>query len=257
MAAVELDRVSAGYGGVAVLRDVTLAFEAGQLAALVGSNGAGKSTLLRTIAGLCPCLAGSTRLMNEDTRALTRKAYARKVAIVSQRVEVATGFSVREVVAMGRAPHQLGWLREARQDREIVDKTLAECDLSRLADRAIDSLSGGEQQRVHIARALVQDAPILLLDEAAAHLDIRHACAIYELVRRLVREKKLVGIAAMHDLSAAARHADTAILLNVGTVIASGPIETTMTPELLSRAFGVRISLAKSPEGLPFFAPAP
>src|SRR5207244_401892 len=99
------------------------------------------------------------------------------------------GFSVREVVAMGRAPHQLGWLRASPRDEEIVAETLADCELTTLADRPMEELSGGEQQRVHLARALAQDAPILLLDEAAAHLDARHALSSLALVRRRVRER--------------------------------------------------------------------
>jgi iron complex transport system ATP-binding protein len=173
---------------------------------------------------------------------------------VPQRIEVAHGFSVREVVAMGRAPHLRGWLFATPSDEDIVDKTLASCDLAELADRAIETLSGGEQQRVHIARALAQRAPVLLLDEAAAHLDIRQVAGCYQLVRRLVRETELTCLAAMHDLSTAARHADNAVLLHDGKVIASGPIEAVMTDDHLSEAFGVGITSVSTTEGHRLFS---
>lgn len=254
MAAIELCGLSAGYRGDAVLHEVTLAVEAGSICALLGANGSGKSTLLRAIAGLCDRLAGSVRVLGDDAARLDRRALARRVALVPQRFDVATGFTVREVVAMGRVPHPRGWLGASADDNAIVAEALAQGELLGLAGRAIETLSGGEQQRVHITRALAQRAPILLLDEAAAHLDIRHVAASYELVARLVRETRLTCLAAMHDLSAAARYADSAALLKAGRLLAKGAIDQVMSDALLSDAFDVAIGSAHTASGARVFA---
>jgi iron complex transport system ATP-binding protein len=156
---------------------------------------------------------------------------------------------------MGRAPHQLGWLRASPRDEAIVAETLAACELEALADRPVEALSGGEQQRVNVARALAQEAPVLLLDEAAAHLDARHALGSFALVRERVRERGIACLAAMHDLSAAARFADRAVLLRDGRLLAAGPVGEVMTPENLEASLGVGFELLRTARGELVFVP--
>jgi len=254
MAAVELDGVWASYPGQGEaaaaraeprLREVDIQLEAGQLCALLGPNGAGKSTLVRVIAGLLPPSRGRVRLFGTESGRLSRQQIAKRVAVVPQRGEVGLGFSVRQVVGMGRAAHQGALLRASRADERVVEQTLERCELGALADRSVSTLSGGEQKRVHIARALAQQAPVLLLDEAAAHLDIRHSIALYELVRAEVSERGLACLAVMHDLSAAAQHADRVVLLKAGRVVADGSVAEVMTATTLGDAFDADIRVGR------------
>lgn len=251
---VLLESVHAWHGSTPALLDVGLTLEAGRLTVLLGPNGSGKSTLLRLVAGLAPVRSGTVEVGGAAVSSLPRRELARRVAFVPQHSEVPTGFTVREVVAMGRAPHQGTWLQNAPSDLEIVTETLVFCELDALADRPVETLSGGERQRVHIARALAQAAPILLLDEAAASLDVRHARACHELVSRLVRERRLACLAAMHDLTAAARYADRVVLLSKGKLVAQGPTEEVMTSALLGRAFGVSVTVSEASDGRRMFS---
>jgi iron complex transport system ATP-binding protein len=252
--AVELSDVAARYparagraAGPERLRVERFQLHEGELCALLGPNGSGKSTLLRVIAGVIAPHRGSVQLLGEAK--LDRQERARRVAVVPQRCEVALGFSVRDVVAMGRAPHQDVLLRETRADRAAVDRAIEACDLAALAARPVAELSGGEQKRVHIARALAQEAPVLLLDEATADLDVRHAIALYELVRAEVQARGLACLAAMHDLNAAAHYADRVVLLDDGAVVADGPVPEVMTAERLGRVFGTAIEVAELADG--------
>ncbi len=228
------------------LAGIELCLRAGELCAVLGPNGAGKSTLLRVIAGLLPPSRGQVQIFGRDAASMGRQELSRKVGVVTQRNEVALGFTVRQVVALGRAPHQGSMLRSCSDDERIVRQAMQICELGKLEDRPVDQLSGGEQKRVHIARALAQQTPILLLDEAAAHLDIRHSIALYELIRAEVTNKQLACLAVMHDLNAAAQHADRVILLKDGRVIADGSVEQVMTAEQLMNTFEAEIHVGIS-----------
>ena len=260
MVPVVLEAASAGYEGEALgplrLEAVDLSVKAGELVAVLGPNGSGKTTLVRLICGLLRPRQGKALLFGEHACDMDRLAVARLVAVVSQHTEVALGFTVQEVVGMGRAPHQGAWQRPRREDQRAVDQALAACELEELRDRPVASLSGGEQKRTHIARALAQQTPILLLDEAGAHLDIRHAMALYELVRAEIDTRQLACLAVMHDLDAAAQHADRAVLLKAGAMVASGPVAEVMTAPELGRTFDAEIHVGTNgPAGRRYFLP--
>jgi iron complex transport system ATP-binding protein len=260
MVPVELKAASAGYEGATSgplrLEQVDLSVEAGELVAVLGPNGSGKTTLVRVISGLLRPQQGSALLFGEEASSLDRLAAAKLVAVVSQHTEVALGFTVREVVGMGRAPHQGAWQRSRREDEQAVARALAVCELEQLSERPVASLSGGEQKRTHIARALAQHTPILLLDEAGAHLDIRHAMALYQLVRAEIDTRKLACLAVMHDLEAAAQHADRVVLLKAGAVVAAGPVAEVMTAPELARTFDAKIHVGTNgPAGRRYFLP--
>lgn len=257
MWAVEMEAVSARYAeddGVRLCQ-VDLQLAPGRITALLGPNGAGKSTLIRVISGRLSAFEGRVSLLGDPLEALSAGERARRVAVVPQRSEVAFGFTVREVVAMGRAPHQGGFMRETGDDAEAIDAALATCQLEDLASRPVSELSGGEQKRVHIARALAQKAPLLLLDEAAAHLDIRHALQLYDVVRRQVDNLDLACLMTTHDLAAASAHADDVVLLKEGRVVARGDVDEVMTPEPLEAAFGVSVQVGRHPDGRRYFLP--
>lgn len=212
------------------LAGVSLALAAGELVAVLGANGAGKSTLLRVLAGTLAPTSGEVRLFGAPMASLDRRAVARSVAVVSQMNEVAWGFSVRDVVTMGRAPHRVsGWSSVNAEDLRIVDDALERCDLSALAARPVQELSGGEQKRVAIARALAQRPRVLLLDEPAAFLDVRHQVALYDLLAEVVARDKLACLVVMHDLNVAAQYASRVVLAKSGRFVAVGTVEEVMT----------------------------
>jgi iron complex transport system ATP-binding protein len=222
---------------------VSLSVRAGEVVAVLGPNGAGKSSLLRAAAGIARLEAGAIRLAGVPAEELDRRAWARRVAFVGQEEPPADGFTVREIVAMGRAPHQGAWLAASDADRVAVDDAIARCELRDLAEREVQTLSGGERRRVAVARALAQAARVLVLDEPAAFLDVRHQLALRELLVALAREDRVACLVAMHDLDAAARVATRVVLLRAGRVVAAGSPDEVMTAERLRETFDAVIDV--------------
>jgi manganese/zinc/iron transport system ATP- binding protein len=232
--ALALERVSASYGGRTVLDDVTLEIPAGLLTAMVGPNGAGKSTLVKAALGLMPAVRGRVRLLGEPL-----KQVRRRVAYVPQQDSVAQDFPITavEVVEMGRFPHR-GWLRRlTRDDDDLVHGRRDEVGVLDLAKQPIDELSGGQRQRVFLARALAQQADLVILDEPFTAVDARTESALLDVLSGLCAQGRSV-IAVHHDLRTVQEHFDHAVLLS-GTVVADGPAETVVTPANLERAYGL------------------
>ncbi len=257
-AALEASEISARYPGATTpaLHHLSLTLSPGEMLATLGPNGAGKSTLLRVLAGVLAPSAGRVLLRGVEIARLDRREIARCVAVVPQNVQVAFGFTVRQVVMMGRSPHQDGLLLADSHDRGVVEQVLERTDLLGLAERPVSSLSGGEQKRVAIARALAQQPQILLLDEATAHLDIRHAVTLHALIRREVQQRKLACLAIMHDLNEAAQNADRVLLLDQGRVRALGRVDEVMTYRLLRETFGVDLYVGVNEvDGTRYFVP--
>jgi iron complex transport system ATP-binding protein len=245
-----------GARGDGVLEDVSLRVEAGQLCAVLGPNGAGKSTLLRVLAGVLVPASGHVRIWGDEIASLDRREIARRIAVVHQQASVAFGFSVRDVVAMGRAPHQGAWMRANGRDEELVERALAACELDGLRDRPVAHLSGGEQKRVAIARALAQDAQILLLDEPGAHLDVRHLVAVHELLRREIERRRLACVAVLHDMNIAAEYADRVVLMKAGRLVAHGTVEEVMTYRRLKEVFETELWVGVNElDGARYFLP--
>jgi iron complex transport system ATP-binding protein len=254
--AVELSSVWAGYGSVDALSGVSLTIRTGELCAVLGPNGAGKSTLVKLLSGALRPRRGRAMIFGADFDTLDRRSIARRVAVVPQHVEVALGFSVREVVMMGRAPHQGVWMSAAPADHAAVDRAIEACALGDLEARAVAELSFGEQKRVAIARALAQDAQLLLLDEAGAHLDVRHAIAIHEVLRRELAQRELACIAVLHDLNVAAQYADRVALLKAGCIVAEGAIDEVMTYRKLKDVFETELYVGVNEiDGTRYFLP--
>jgi iron complex transport system ATP-binding protein len=237
-----LRAVTAGYSVASdrakpELEQVDLDAAAGQIVCVLGPNGAGKTTLVRVASGLLAPWKGEVRLNDRPLSELTRAEIARLLAVVEQREEIAGSFTVREVIAMGRAPHQGSWMRPSEKDEAMVDEALKRCDLTSLASRSARALSGGEQKRVAIARALAQEPKILLLDEPGAFLDVRHQIDLYELLQVEVKTKNLTCVVVMHDLNIASQFADQIVLMKKGRVIAAGSVEDVMTWNTLKETF--------------------
>jgi len=234
---ISLEEVTVRYvPGTPALSRVTLEVGAGEIVALLGPNGAGKSTLLRVMAAALAPETGSVRLDGRDVASLDRREIARRVAFVTQTTEVAFGFSVRDVVMMGRAPHQGGWMTPSREDERAVDEAMHRLELGDLAARPVDALSGGEQKRVAIARALAQSPKLLLLDEPGAFLDVRHQLSLYDLLVELAAGGVAVAL-SMHDINAAAQYASRVGLLKNGSLVAIGRVEDVLTYRRLRETF--------------------
>lgn len=243
-------------GGRPALDGVTLRAQGGEVTALLGPNGAGKSTLLRVAKGLLRLESGRALVAGRDVQGMDRREAARLVSLVAQSEPVATGFRVGEIVAMGRAPHQDGWMYERPADRAAIDDAIERCDLSKVVGRPIETLSGGEQRRVAIARALATQPRVLLLDEPAAFLDVRHRLELCDLLCDVVVRDGIACLVAMHDLDAAARVAQKAVLMREGRVIAAGPPGDVMTAQTLHATFDTEVDVGiHAPSGRRYFVP--
>jgi iron complex transport system ATP-binding protein len=253
---LEVTDLWVAYGQRTVLRGVSLRADAGELLAVVGPNGSGKTTLIRAVTGVAPARSGRILLDGSDGGRMSRAELAVRVAVVPQNPALPDGFRVVDLVMMGRTPHLRLLQSEGRSDFEAMRRALEQTDALDLAYRQVEELSGGERQRVVIARALAQETPALLLDEPTAHLDIGHQLAIMELVRRLCRERSLAVVAAIHDLTLASLFCDRAVMMDGGRVVAEGPPEHVLTPELIEKVYGARVAVLDHPlTGRPVVVP--
>jgi iron complex transport system ATP-binding protein len=244
--AVDVDSVSAGFGDVDVLDDVSTTVDAGRFVGLVGPNGAGKTTLLRTINGVLAPETGTVRIAGESLAGLGSRAASRLVATVPQSTARSFEFDVRHVVSMGRTPHVDRFGSRGPADRRAVDAAMERAAVDHLADRPVTEVSGGERQRVYLARALAQDTPVLLLDEPTSDLDVNHQVRTLELLADLVADGRTV-VAAIHDLDLAARYCDELRLLHDGRIRAAGTPEAVLTDECVETAFGTRVTVTRHP----------
>ena len=246
IADLTIENLSAAYDRRVVLRDISLVAQAGQVLGLIGPNGAGKSTLLRAISGTLAPTKGSIRLGATDLARLPAAKRAQLAAVVPQGAHLPEGFSVAEVVLMGRAPHLPRFGGESARDHEIARQAMQRTATWALAERWIGELSGGERQRVLIARALAQEPRLLLLDEATAHLDLKHQTATLNMARRLARSG-LTVIAALHDLNLAALYADRLALLHEGALLICDTPDRVLTPDWLRQAYDVEAVVGRHP----------
>ena len=236
------------HGGQVILHPLHLTLPRQAILGIVGPNGAGKSTALRLIYRYLRPTAGRVLLSGEDIWRMDPRAVACRIAAVLQEQPTDFALTVREIVALGRAPHRRGLARSGARDREVIDAALGRLVLSQLADRRIGTLSGGERQRAMIARALAQEPEILVLDEPTNHLDIRHQLEALALIRDL----GLTIVVSLHDLNLAATQCDRVLLLDAGRAVAQGRPATALTPAALSAAFDViaradRLAIADLP----------
>ena len=247
MTTLQISHLSAGYGNRPILRDVSLTVNAGEVVALVGPNGAGKSTLIRVVSGVVAARAGEVRLDEVDLLRIKSMARARLVAVVSQMIHLPEAFTVGEIVLMGRTPHLPFWAGESKNDCEVAWQAIKRTQIESLLDRRAYELSGGEQQRVVIARALTQAPKALLLDEPTAHLDLKYQLGVLELARSLAKDNGLAILMTLHDLNQAALYADRVALMQRGTLIAQGTAREVFTPERLSEVYGVPVAVSEHP----------
>jgi iron complex transport system ATP-binding protein len=249
---LKIEGLSVSYGLRRVLHSVSLDVQAGEVLALIGPNGAGKSTLVRAASGVIPAQAGKVHANGDDLLGLAVMRRARYLAVVPQAVSMPPAFTVWETVLLGRTPY-LNFLGQvSKKDEEIARLVLQKVDALDLAERRVGELSGGECQRILLARALAQSTPILLLDEPTVHLDLQHQENLMEIVRTLAHADHLAVLIALHDLNLAARYADRVALLVAGEVKAAGTAREVLTPEIISAAYHLPVHVIPHP-----FADAP
>jgi len=239
---IDLRGVTVALGGRPVVDGVDAAVAEGEWLALIGPNGAGKTTLLRAVAGLVP-FTGSIEIGGRPIEELRRSELSRLVAVVPQEPSTPPWMTVAEYVLLGRTPHLGPLAKEGRRDREAAARALARLDLLGYEERRLGTLSGGEKQRVVVARALAQEAQIILLDEPTAALDIGHQQQALELLDLLRGESGLTLVAAMHDLTLAAQYADRMVLLDAGKVAADGVPRDVLTETLIAGHYGASIDV--------------
>jgi iron complex transport system ATP-binding protein len=253
---LEARAVSVRYGNRAALSDVSLSVGAGEFVALVGPNGSGKTTLIRAALGLVAPSSGSVSLLGVSVDRLSIPERARRVAWVPQEERPYDNVRVGEYVLFGRNPHVGPFGSESETDRAIVRSSLEAVGMWDRRNDGIHEVSGGERQRVLLARALAQDAPVVLLDEPTAHLDVGHQLDLLDRVRTLCRSTGKCALAAIHDLNLAARYAERMVVLSRGRVVADGAPEEVLSEGLLGEVWGVEADVRRDPRtGLPYLLP--
>ena len=230
-----------------VLNNVNINIEKGKLYSIIGPNGSGKTTLLKIIAKQLEADVGQIEIAGEAIEFYKHKDFAKKVALVPQNTTIDADFRNEEVVLMGRMPYLTPLARESKNDYAIVKEAMIKTNTIHLKNRSVEQISGGERQRVILARALAQETPIMLLDEPVSQLDIQHQIGIMNLLRQLVDEEGLTAITILHDLNLASQYSDELLLLDKGTLVSTGTPEAVLTPELMKSVYGLTATIIKNP----------
>jgi iron complex transport system ATP-binding protein len=243
------------YGKTKVLREISINLEQGRLYGILGPNGSGKTTLLKSMAKTLKPQKGAIYIDNSDVSKLKSKELSRKVACMYQGVESSCDFCVMDIVLMGRYPYIKRFQAENSADIDIAKKAMLESHVWHLKDRKINEVSGGERQRVFIARALVQQTGVVLLDEPVSHLDIHHQMEVLDIIKGLTKENKTV-ITVLHDLNLASSYCDYLILINNGVIVAQGEPKKVLNEENIHKAYGIKPHIIKDTKsGKPYIIP--
>ncbi len=241
---VEVNKVTYGYGKTPVLKDVTMRANQGELVSIIGPNGSGKSTLLKCIAGICKPWRGVVKIAGKEVSKISRKELNKIVSYLPQdTVPPPSLLTVYEYVLLGRVQSLSGRLTVPEEDHNAVIETLQMLDLEKYASRHMNELSGGEKQLVYIAQALARKPKVLLLDEPLNHLDVKNQFKVIKLLKELAKKLNICVIIVMHDINQAARYSDRMYLMKDGEIIAEGPPDEVVIPELLEKVYGIRFKV--------------
>lgn len=242
-----LDSITVQYDGRPAVDRVSLSISPGEVLALIGPNGAGKTSLIRAASGVVPLTAGKVGYQGQDITHWPEGRRARLISVVPQANNFGGAFTVAHTVMIGRTPY-LGWLgTPSPKDRQIVQQVLQRTHLTTYAHRRVAELSGGEQQRVLVARALAQDTPVMLLDEPTNHLDLKHQAELLNLIRTLARDKHIAILMALHDLNQVSIFADRVALLAAGKLVKAGPPDEVLTKSLIQTAYQTEVQVINHP----------
>ena len=255
MKAIDCRNVSVILGGHEVLKGIDLEVEVGGWTTIVGPNGAGKSTLIRATGGIIE-FSGNIKVVDKNVQDLRHRELDKFVAVVSQKPVIPMGMRVMDYVLLGRVSHLGFFESESQNDIETALLALESLDASHLSDRFVGTLSGGEIQRVVVARALAQSSPVLLLDEPTTALDMGHQQETLELINQLRIERNLTVLSTMHDLTLAGRYSEHLAMLVEGKIVAEGSAEEVLTEALVSSHYGARVKVIDDKDG-PIVVPLP
>lgn len=247
MKLLETQNLNFAYSPIPTLTDINFALDCGGLRALLGPNGSGKTTLLKLLTGLLEPARGSVLYQGKPLKTMPKREIARHVALVPQELNLQFGFTVQQMVMLGRTPHIGALAGPTKNDRAVVERVMDLTETAGLAERVVTELSGGEQQRVVLAMALAQEPQVLLLDEPTVHLDLNHQIEILELVRKLNRERGLTVLATMHDLNLAALYFDNIVLLDRGRIVAEGAPDKVISAERIHSVFQADVLVQPHP----------
>ena len=247
MTALESQSITLSYNGHPVVRDVCLAANKGEVLGLIGPNGAGKTTVLRAMARMMRPRHGTILLQGHNVWNMSSRSVAKRLALAPQMESGSWQLTVEQAVTLGRAPHRGWFLPLSAQDHAAVDRALGRTGLLEMRERPIAQLSGGEQRRVVLARALTQEPDVLLLDEPTAYLDLKYQAETLELVRELAHHDGMTVVITLHDLNQAALCADRLALLADGKLLGVGTPATILVPGLLAEAYRVPITISIHP----------
>ncbi len=240
---LRINNIACRYDAANVLENIDFSAKGGDFIGVVGPNASGKSTLLKSISKVLKPYTGVVLLNERDVHTLKSAEIAKNLAVVPQESVISFAFTALEVVLMGRTPHLNRFEMESTQDLIIAQKSMELTNTWYLAERPIDTLSGGEKQRIIIARALTQEPRVLLLDEPTDHLDINHQIEILDLIKRLSKEKEMVVIGVFHDLNIVSQYCDRLILLHKGRIFAAGGAGDVLTGENIEKVYGVKVTV--------------
>lgn len=247
--AISTKNLNHSYGDHLVLMNISFAVSKGEFFIIIGPNGSGKTTLMKLISGILKLQKGRLEILDRPIDGYSRKALAKTIAFVPQMVPVDFPFTVNEIVLMGRSPY-LGMLGlEEEKDLKIAKQAIAFTGMEHLAHRQLDQLSGGEQQRVFIARAICQEPDIILLDEPTASLDLAHQTRVMDLMEKLKAQKGITVVMVSHDVNLAAMYSDQLLLLNNGQVVCQGSPDEVLTFKTLEETYGCTLLVDESPLG--------
>ncbi|OEU62139.1 MAG: ABC transporter [Desulfobacterales bacterium S5133MH16] len=256
--AIHVKNLNYYYGDFPALKNITFSVTTGDFFIIIGPNGSGKTTLLKVMAGILKSQADQLEILNRPVDHYSRKALARTIAFVPQMIPVDFPFSVTEIVLMGRSPY-LGMLGlEEEKDLKIAKQALAFTGVEHLAHRKLDQLSGGEQQRVFVAKAICQEPEIILLDEPTASLDLAHQVRLMDLMEKLKNERGITVVMVSHDVNLAAMYGDRLLLLNKGEIVEMGDPKEVLTFQTLEQVYGCTLLVDENPLGkTPRVTPVP
>lgn len=250
---IKIQNLKWKFGDRLILKDINLTIKKGYFYSIIGPNGSGKTTLLRNIAKSLEPKPKTVFVDNVDITRLSRRDMAKRLSVVPQNTNIEFEFTVMDIVLMGRSPYIGRFLAEGRKDLEIAERAMKSTNTWHLKDKPITQISGGERQRVIVARALAQDTDIMLLDEPVSQLDIHHQIELMETIQGLIKDRKITVISVMHDLNLAAQYSDYIILMNEGKVVCQGMPGDVITEENIRRVYKLDSYIMDNPvTGKPF-----